>query len=227
MLDAIRGILYEKPLTIQQRVVRWTLTLQREKRRLELLIRGIESEELQVQRQADLEAKRTSTHKQPQAEATLRAALVKSQKHRARLQSTCSLLDSTVGNLRVQAAMSSAVLHLKSSASMLGAINKLCKVKELHGVAATMRSEMNKAGLIAEQLDSVMQPAEAEEEEEEAAAAAITNAAECQAIDDVLNELQVPQAAAANAKQEETKEDEAELEQRIQKLKDTPLLVHA
>ncbi|GBG32092.1 Charged multivesicular body protein 3 [Hondaea fermentalgiana] len=134
-------------------VKEWTRNLRREQRMLDRQLRQIEREELKMQRDIKMLAKKGEMA----AIRPLAHSLVQSKKAKNRINVTKAHMNSVNLQLRHQAAQMRMAQVMQSSTKVMAAMNSLVKMPEVAKNMQEMAMEMERAGLIEEIMDDAME----------------------------------------------------------------------
>jgi charged multivesicular body protein 3 len=196
-LDSLRDFLFGKPLTPEESVKKWRTELRKEMRSLDRSVMHIEREEFKVKTQIKQLAKRQDMS----GVKLLAKELVRSKKAKERLHMSKAQLNSVQLHLQHNLAQYKLAGCIKSSAEVMASMNNAIRLPEIHQAMVMMATEMQKAGLIEEMVDDLMENDEIEDEADEE-------------IDKVLTELNLhtvaalPSAAGAKSLVQEEPEPE-------------------
>jgi len=147
--------LFGKKPTPEEYVKKWKRELQHEQRNLERTIRSIQMEEQKTKIQVKQLAKKGD--KQNLASAKILAKeILRSRKATERLYKSKTQLNSVAMQLTEQMAMMKLSGIMAKSTQVMAAMNNLVKLPQLNKIMMAMSREMEKAGLIEEMMDDVM-----------------------------------------------------------------------
>jgi len=208
--------LFGKKVTPEEYVKKWKKELKKEERSLERNIRGIELEEQKIIRSIKDLVKKGDRQNAGSAKI-LAKELIRSRKAKERLYASKAQINSVSMQLTQNLAMMKMTQVMQKSTQVMAAMNNLVRLPQLSKVMVAMSREMQKAGLIEEMMDDVM---DNDEEIDELAE---------EEVDKVLEELtmgiktakvsteELPTAKKTGTKSKE--EDMSDLEARLGALK--------
>jgi len=155
--------LFGKKITPEEHVKKWKRELKHEERNLERTIREIDLQEQKTKREIKLLAKKGDL-----ASAKILAKeLLRSRKAKERLYKSKAELNSVSMQLTQNLAMMKMAKTMQKSTQIMSFMNQLVRLPQLNKVMVAMAREMEKAGLIEEVMDDVLDTDEVEEEAEE------------------------------------------------------------
>jgi charged multivesicular body protein 3 len=203
--------LFGKKPKPEEYVKKWKRELKREERDLERNIRSIEMEENKLKASIKQMAKKGDKSSMASAK-TLALELVKSRKAKERLYKSKAQLNSVSMQLTTQLAQMKMAGIMAKSTQVMAAMNQLIRLPQLNKVMMAMSREMEKAGLIDEMIEGILDDDELEEEADEE-------------VNKVLEEITIGIKTAPvvsdelPVKQQGKEEDVTDLEARLGKLK--------
>jgi len=152
--------LFGKKPTTEEIVKKWKRELRKEDRELDKNIRAIDLEEQKLKRSIKELAK-----KGDKASAKVLAKeIVQSRKAKERIYKSKAQLNSVSMQLSQNLSMMKVAGMMAKSTQIMGLMNNLVKLPQINQVMMAMAREMEKAGLIEEIMDDVMDDADVEEE---------------------------------------------------------------
>jgi len=186
--------------------------LRKEDRELDKNIRSIELEEQKLKRSIKELAKKGDR----QSAKVLAKELIQSRKAKERIYSSKAQLNSVSMQLSQNLSMMKVAGVIAKSTQIMGLMNSLVKLPQINQVMMAMAREMEKAGLIEEVMDGVMDDADVEEEADEELNKVIEE------ITLGVKSTQVASQAIPTASKEEETEDNdmKDLEKRLGALKE-------
>eukprot|EP01104_Vermistella_antarctica_P017067 TRINITY_DN597_c0_g1_i1.p1 TRINITY_DN597_c0_g1~~TRINITY_DN597_c0_g1_i1.p1 ORF type:complete len:210 (-),score=71.15 TRINITY_DN597_c0_g1_i1:1394-2023(-) len=154
--------MFGKPVDPVEMTRKWKREIQREMRKLEREIKGIERAEAKVK----MSIKQMSKKGDMASAKTLVRELVMSRKAKTRLYTARAHLNSVSMALTTQLATIRVTKCIQSSAEVTAAMNKLVTAPQVMATARQMSMEMDKAGILQEMLEDTLEMDEDDMEEE-------------------------------------------------------------
>eukprot|EP01114_Cavostelium_apophysatum_P004019 TRINITY_DN1415_c0_g1_i2.p1 TRINITY_DN1415_c0_g1~~TRINITY_DN1415_c0_g1_i2.p1 ORF type:complete len:204 (+),score=80.96 TRINITY_DN1415_c0_g1_i2:171-782(+) len=201
------SFLFGKKVTPEENVRKWKRELKREERQIERNIRSIQLEENKTIKSIKDLAKKG----QVANAKTLAKALVQSRKATERLYQSKAQLNSVGMQLQQQLSMMKLSGAMQKSAQVMAVMNNLVKLPQMHKVMMAMGREMEKAGLIEEMMDDVL---DNDDELDEAADEELEKI-----VEEVVMGVRTAKVVKDELPQDDEKEDLGDLEARLGALK--------